>query len=441
MWEEILQCHDQRVFDSLETVRKIRIKDAEVAGKNVLAARPTPDGPVLPQSAEPSDNFILPPQMEVQNSLPEQVETQDSADISLKKEGIVENNQLLDNCSEVDEEERLENNVAQYCSDADDLDPLESVREGDANNYRNYGLNLQCSQEVTYVRRCGYSKKIKFSEARHMTAECRQIVTTKLPTCMHVLHVSCHLIKQLSAWRPWQERTQSIKLLHDESVVVATLRMPSGACQPALESILKDRLQSWLTYQAPVRFSRTFLFGHDSEMTCCNAFKILKGKQSPSPCHARVLKSLKYGHKVAMKCCEDVAKLRCQKSVEKPCWNVQSCGAKVTVPCTMAATSELGKGHFGQEAMTTLVAAMTDPMYVGIVIVITWYRKDMDQMLDRNVGLKSRFRSFIDFEDWEAQDAVVFLSEKTEAESFEVESETVVVLKKTFVELRKLSYF
>ncbi|KAI9912907.1 hypothetical protein PsorP6_006358 [Peronosclerospora sorghi] len=43
--------------------------------------------------------------------------------------------------------------------------------------------------------------------------------------------------------------------------------------------------------------------------------------------------------RVAMKCCEDVANVRCQESVEKPCWNVQSCGAKVTVPGTMAATS------------------------------------------------------------------------------------------------------
>ncbi|KAI9910518.1 hypothetical protein PsorP6_010637 [Peronosclerospora sorghi] len=67
--------------------------------------------------------------------------------------------------------------------------------------------------------------------------------------------------------------------------------------------------------------------------------------------------------------------------------------------------------------------------------------KDVDQMLDRNVGLKNRFRRFIDFEDWEAQDAVVFYSEKAEAEIFRIESETVVVLQKTFVELKKLSNF
>ncbi|KAI9912544.1 hypothetical protein PsorP6_005437 [Peronosclerospora sorghi] len=47
-------------------------------------------------------------------------------------------------------------------------------------------------------------------------------------------------------------------------------------------------------------------------------------------------------------------------------------------------------------------------------------------MLDRNVGFKNRFRRFIDFEDWEAQDAIVFFSKKEEAEFFRTESETVV---------------
>ncbi|POM70146.1 CbxX/CfqX domain containing hypothetical protein, partial [Phytophthora palmivora] len=102
---------------------------------------------------------------------------------------------------------------------------------------------------------------------------------------------------------------------------------------------------------------------------------------------------------------------------------------------------ELGKGTFGEEAMTTLVASMTNPSYVGMVIIIAGYPKDMDQMLDRNVGLKSRFTRFIDFPDWEAQDAVVFLSEKAEAENFEVESEAMLSLQQTFVELKKLSNF
>ncbi|KAG3091235.1 hypothetical protein PI125_g17482 [Phytophthora idaei] len=75
--------------------------------------------------------------------------------------------------------------------------------------------------------------------------------------------------------------------------------------------------------------------------------------------------------------------------------------------------------------------------------VMTEILHGMDHMLDRNAGLKSRFTRFIDFPDWEAQDAVVFLSEQAESENFEVESEAVLILslQKTFVELKKLSNF
>ncbi|KAI9919885.1 hypothetical protein PsorP6_015932 [Peronosclerospora sorghi] len=140
--------------------------------------------------------------------------------------------------------------------DADNLEPLESVHEGDASNYHNYGLSLQCSQEFTYVRRCGHSKKMKCSEARHMTSGCQEIVMTKIPTCMHVMH------------RPWKKRTKSIKLLNDERVVAETLGMPSGACPPALKSIFKY-------CQAPVRFRRTVSCGRDFKMTCYDPLNIL----------------------------------------------------------------------------------------------------------------------------------------------------------------------
>ena len=51
---------------------------------------------------------------------------------------------------------------------------------------------------------------------------------------------------------------------------------------------------------------------------------------------------------------------------------------------------ELGKGAYGEEAITTLVAAMTDPEY-KLVVIIAGYPQDMEQMLAKNVGLKSRY--------------------------------------------------
>ncbi|KAL3665423.1 hypothetical protein V7S43_009459 [Phytophthora oleae] len=102
---------------------------------------------------------------------------------------------------------------------------------------------------------------------------------------------------------------------------------------------------------------------------------------------------------------------------------------------------ELGKGPYGEEAMTTLVAAMTDPSYVGMVIIISGYPKDMDQMLKRNAGLKSRFTRFIDFPDWEPQDSVAFLQGEAQKEGVDLEWEAEVLLLQTFSELKKLEGF
>ncbi|KAI9318848.1 hypothetical protein DFJ73DRAFT_769718 [Zopfochytrium polystomum] len=56
--------------------------------------------------------------------------------------------------------------------------------------------------------------------------------------------------------------------------------------------------------------------------------------------------------------------------------------------------------HFGSEAITSLVAAMTDPQYQHTVIIFAGYSREMDEMLDLNVGIKSRINHYLDFRDW-----------------------------------------
>ncbi|CAH0474442.1 unnamed protein product [Peronospora belbahrii] len=102
---------------------------------------------------------------------------------------------------------------------------------------------------------------------------------------------------------------------------------------------------------------------------------------------------------------------------------------------------ELGKGKYGEEAITTLVAAMTDPLYTGMVIVIAGYPKDMDIMLNRNAGLKSQFKRFIDFPDWEADDGVTFLKAKADKEEITLDNAAEYVLRKFFLELKTLDGF
>ena len=103
---------------------------------------------------------------------------------------------------------------------------------------------------------------------------------------------------------------------------------------------------------------------------------------------------------------------------------------------------ELGKGPFGEEAMTSIVAAMTDPQYRGLVIIIAGYPADLDEMLNRNAGLKSRFNHFMEFEDWEAKDCVEFFGRKAEEDQFcELSDNVLKYLKKFFTHLRSLDGF
>ena len=81
---------------------------------------------------------------------------------------------------------------------------------------------------------------------------------------------------------------------------------------------------------------------------------------------------------------------------------------------------ELGKGSYGTEACTSLVEAMTDPQYKGIVIIIAGYSREIDGMLDTNPGLKSRFTRFLNFADWEKDDCVDFIRSKANKESFDL---------------------
>ncbi len=96
---------------------------------------------------------------------------------------------------------------------------------------------------------------------------------------------------------------------------------------------------------------------------------------------------------------------------------------------------ELGKGSFGAEACTSIVAAMTDPQYKGMVIIIAGYSCDIDAMLDTNLGLKSRFTHFFEFKDWKKSDCVDFISGKARKENYNLSSPCIEALQSGFAGL------
>ena len=80
---------------------------------------------------------------------------------------------------------------------------------------------------------------------------------------------------------------------------------------------------------------------------------------------------------------------------------------------------ELGDDLYGKEALTTLLAALTDPTYKGMTVVVAGYPDDLNRMFAQNPGLKSRFQHCLDFPDWSPEDCEARICVMAEKEGFE----------------------
>jgi SpoVK/Ycf46/Vps4 family AAA+-type ATPase len=60
---------------------------------------------------------------------------------------------------------------------------------------------------------------------------------------------------------------------------------------------------------------------------------------------------------------------------------------------------------FGDEAIATLVKAMEDKRET-MAVVVAGYTEDMDMFIKANQGLKSRFQTYVDFEDYNTEDLI-----------------------------------
>ena len=99
----------------------------------------------------------------------------------------------------------------------------------------------------------------------------------------------------------------------------------------------------------------------------------------------------------------------------------------------------LGLGPYGVEACDTIVQGMTSEEFRDVVIVIAGYPADIDDMLNRNAGLKSRFTHFFEFPDWEPEDCAAFFKQRGASEGFEVGTCVVEEFKQGCVELKSLN--
>ncbi|MGB9069396.1 MAG: AAA family ATPase, partial [Candidatus Acidiferrales bacterium] len=145
------------------------------------------------------------------------------------------------------------------------------------------------------------------------------------------------------------------------------------------------------------------------------------GKTTVARIIARVYKEiglLKSGHMIEAERADLVANFTGQTATKTRKVIDEALGGVLFVDEAYTLTPDWGGGRvdpFGAEAVATLLKAMEDERE-QLVVIVAGYYDEMDKFIDSNPGLKSRFETFIEFEDYSATELLkIFVHMSAEA--------------------------
>ena len=96
-------------------------------------------------------------------------------------------------------------------------------------------------------------------------------------------------------------------------------------------------------------------------------------------------------------------------------------------------TNGKGQGDFGQEAVDTLLKGMEDHRD-DLVVIVAGYTDLMEEFLDSNPGLRSRFNKFITFEDYTAEEEIEILVNNCKKQEYMLSRDALEEARRFFTE-------
>ena len=104
------------------------------------------------------------------------------------------------------------------------------------------------------------------------------------------------------------------------------------------------------------------------------------------------------------------------------------------------ALAQGGNNDFGQEAIDTLVKMMDDNRD-RLVVILAGYYDDMQNFLNHNAGLKSRFPNMIQFEDYSTEELLSIAEKMYNDQGYVLSDDAITLLKQVFENGKKQSQF